>query len=83
MNASKFQNKIRCICKNDVLFEMIDEIECDWGVHTVIQCPDCEELFSIDKQCPSFQNVFELMKNNLGLFSEKEKSDYLLNSHSC
>jgi len=84
MNISeKFQNKLRCICTNNVLFEMIDEIECDWGFHTVIQCPNCEELFSVDKKCPAFQNILLLLKNNTTLYSEKEKSDYLLNSHPC
>jgi hypothetical protein len=79
----KFQNKLRCICGNNVLFEMIDEIECDWGFHTVIRCPNCEELFSVDKKCPAFQNIFELLKNNATLYTEKEKSDYLSNSHPC
>jgi len=84
MNISKkFQNKLQCICGNNVLFEMIDEIECDWGFHTVIQCPNCQELFSVDKKCPAFQNIFLLLKNNTALYSEKEKSDYLSNSHPC
>ena len=84
MNISeKFQNKLRCICGNNVLFEMIDEIECDWGFHTVIQCPNCQELFSVDKKCPAFQNIFLLLKNNTTLYSKKEKSDYLSNSHPC
>jgi len=30
-----------------------------------------------------FENIFELSKNNTELFSEKEKSDYLSNSHQC
>jgi len=84
MNISeKFQNKLRCVCNNYVLFEIIDEIECDWGFHTVIQCPECQELFSVDKKCPAFKNIFELLKNNTKLYSKKEKSDYLLNSHPC
>jgi len=84
MNMSeKFQNKLRCVCNNDVLFEIIDEIECDWGFHTVIQCPKCQELFSVDKKCSAFKNIFELLKNNTELYSEKEKTDYLLNSHPC
>ena len=83
MNISKFQNKLRCVCNDNVLFEIINDVECDWGIHTVIQCPNCEELFSIDKKCSAFQNIFELLKNNLELFSEKEKSDYLLNPHPC
>jgi len=79
--SKKFQNKLHCICGNDVLFEIINEIGCDWGVHTVIQCPNCQELFSVDKKCPAFQSIFELIKNNTTLYSENEKSDYLSNSH--
>ncbi len=30
-----------------------------------------------------FQNIFEPQKNNTELYSKKEKSDYLLNSHPC
>ncbi len=84
MNISKkFQNKLRCVCNNYVLFEIIDEVECNWGIHTIIQCPDCQDLFSVDKKCPSFQNIFELIKNNPELYSKQEKSDYVLNSHPC
>lgn len=81
MNISKFENKIRCICANEVFFEIINDVECDWGAHTVIQCPNCEELFSLDKKCPAFQNILELLKNNNQLFSEKEKSEYSSNPH--
>jgi len=70
------------VCNDDVLFEIIDDIECNWGTHIVIQCPTYEELFSVDKMCPAFQNILELLKNNPKLFSEKENSDYLSNSHS-
>jgi len=81
MDISKFQNKLRCTCNNDVIFEIINEIECDYGSHVVVQCPHCEELFTVDKKCSSFQNIFELLKNNPELLSEQEKSDYLSNSH--
>ena len=54
LDTTKFQKKLICICKNSATFEVIPEIECDWGYHTVIQCPKCEELFSIDKKCPAF-----------------------------
>jgi hypothetical protein len=77
----KFQNKLRCICDEDVIFEIIDDIECDWGNHTVIQCPKCEELFSIDCECPAFQNILKLLELNTQLFSDEEKLDYLKNSH--
>ena len=83
INIKKFQNKLSCVCKNIVLFEIIPEIECDWGFHTVIQCPKCEELFSIDKKCIAFQSLEQLFKLNIGLFTEKEKFDYLLNPHPC
>ncbi|MDH3204579.1 MAG: hypothetical protein OEL81_07880 [Nitrosopumilus sp.] len=79
--SKKFQNKVNCICNVDVIFEIIDDIECDWGAHTVIQCPNCEELFSIDIQCPAFQSISKLIENNPELYSEKEKSNYLSNSH--
>ena len=77
----KFQNKLHCICNDDVIFEIIDDIECDWGNHTVIQCPKCEELFSIDCECPAFQNILKLLELNTQLFSDEEKLDYLKNSH--
>ena len=81
--SQKFQSKLQCICNENVIFEIIDDIECDWGNHTIIQCPNCEELFSIDKKCPAFQNISELLKHNSNLFSNQELSDYLLNSHPC
>ncbi|RZD41688.1 MAG: hypothetical protein CXT78_10675 [Thaumarchaeota archaeon] len=77
----KFQNTLQCICNNHVNFEIIDSIECNWGHHIVIQCPVCEELFSIDKKCHAFQNILKLLKNNPQLYSENEQSNYLSNSH--
>ncbi len=79
----RFSKKLNCICKSAVLFEIIDEIECDWGVHKVIQCPNCEELFSVDKKCPAFKNIFELIDINEGLYTFEEKNEYLKNSHFC
>lgn len=79
--SEKFQNKIHCICNEDVIFELINNIECDWGNHTVIQCPKCEELFSIDCECPAFQNILKLIPLNEQLLSDVRKSDYLKNSH--
>ena len=64
-------------------FEIIPEIECDWGSHMVIQCPKCEELFSIDKKCPAFQSIELLLKQNTGLFSNKDQSSYFAGCHSC
>jgi hypothetical protein len=69
------------MCNEDVIFEIIDNIECDWGNHTVIQCPKCEELFSVDCECPAFQNALKLILFNENLFSDEQKSNYLKNSH--
>ena len=79
--SKKFQNKLQCVCDNNVLFEVINEIECDFGVHTVIQCTNCQELFSVDKKCSAFKNIFELLKINTKLYFKKEKFDYLSNYH--
>lgn len=79
--TQKFQNALHCVCNQDVVFEIIDDIECDWGSHTVIQCPRCQELFSVDCECPAFGTILNLLKNNNLLFSDKEKSEYLSNSH--
>ena len=81
MYTKKFQNKLQCICKNIVLFEIISDIECDWGVHSVIQCPKCEELFSIDMKCPAFQTIEMLIKENETLYTNKEYLTYLEKPH--
>ena len=81
MDIKKFQKELTCVCKNNVLFEIIPEIECDWGHHAIIQCPRCEELFSIDVKCPAFQTIEKLLEENMGLWTNKEKSYYLLKSH--
>jgi len=81
MNEKKFQNPMKCICNNIVIFEIIPEVECDWGIHTIIQCPKCEELFSIDVKCPAFQNILKLLKENILLYTDEEQSNYLLTSH--
>ena len=81
LDIKKFQKKLRCICKNIVLFEIIPEIECDWGCHTVIQCPSCEELFSVDVKCIAFQTIEKLFKENIELYSADEQSSYLSKSH--
>ena len=80
---NKFENKFQCICNNYVIFEIINDVECDWGTHTVLQCPKCEELFSLDKKCPAFGDVFRLLTNNKSLLSEDECSNYLSHSHPC
>ena len=59
---------------------MID-IECDWGIHDIIQCPNCQELFSIDKQCQAFQDVLNLLVHTPNLLSEEEKHQYQINPH--
>ena len=81
LDTIKFQKKLTCVCKNIVLFEIISEIECDWGCHTVIQCPRCEELFSIDKKCPAFETIEKLWKKNVKLYTNNEKFSYLSKSH--
>jgi len=30
--SDKFQIPLKCICNNDVIFEIIDDVECDWGL---------------------------------------------------
>lgn len=80
MNLKKFQN-IKCVCNGTVNFELINDIECDWGNHNVIVCPDCQEIFSIDNYCPAFHDMLDLAKNNFKLFTDEEKFDYTLNSH--
>ena len=77
----KFQNKLRCICNEQVIFDVIKDVECDWGSHVLIQCPKCEELFSTDKKCPAFQDVLKLSLNNQSLYSKKEELEYQLDSH--
>ncbi|WP_246281976.1 hypothetical protein [Nitrosopumilus ureiphilus] len=79
--VDKFKNKLQCTCNDVVAFEIIDDIECDWGNHVVIQCPNCEELFSIDNQCPAFQNISKLVNSNTGLYSKDEIENYVSNSH--
>ena len=77
----KFQNPLKCTCNNIVIFEIIPEVECDWGIHTIIQCPKCEELFSIDVKCPAFQTIEKLLKENMQLFTTNEQFSYLSKSH--
>ena len=81
LDTNKFQKKLTCVCKNIVHFEIIPEIECDWGCHTIIQCPKCEELFSIDVKCPAFQTIEKLLKKNTGLYNGDEQISYLSKSH--
>jgi hypothetical protein len=81
--SKKFQNNLQCICDEHVIFDVINDVECDLGSHVLIQCPRCEELFSADKKCPAFQNILELLINNPSLYSEEEKSEYLSNFHPC
>ena len=81
LNDKKFQNQVKCICNNFVIFEIIPEVECDWVIHTIIQCPKCEELFSIDVICPAFQNILKLLNHNTLLYTDKEQFDYLFKSH--
>lgn len=70
-------------CSAEVIFALIDDIECDWGSHKVIQCPNCEELFLIDHMCPAFSSLLDLIKLNHTIFNQQEKLDYLSTSHPC
>ena len=70
-------------CNLKVLFDLIDSIECDWGEHVVIQCTNCEELFSIDHRCPAFSSILKLIELNKSLMTEQEKIDYDSLSHPC
>ena len=70
-------------CNVKVIFDLIDDIECDWGSHAVIQCSNCEELFSIDNQCPAFSSLIVLLELNPDLLNSVEKSIYLSTSHPC
>jgi hypothetical protein len=79
--SDKFQIPLKCICNNDVVFEIIDDVECDWGSHSIIQCPNCEELFSVDKKCPAFQNIDPLLNLNPELFTKQEQIDYSIDPH--
>ena len=79
--SDKFQIPLKCICNNDVIFEIIDDVECDWGSHSIIQCPNCEELFSVDKKCPAFQNIDPLLNLNPELFTKQEQIDYSIDPH--
>jgi len=83
VNLDKFQNKLNCTCNQYVMFDIVEDIECDWGSHIVIQCPKCEELFSVDKQCPAFKSIGDLLKNNQILYSKEELLEYMSNSHTC
>ena len=82
INIKKFQKKLTCVCKNIVTFEVIPEIECDWGSHTVVQCPKCEELFSIDKKCPAFETIEKLWTQNMDFYDKQDQTYYLEKSHN-
>lgn len=70
-------------CNVKVIFDLIAGVECDWGSHAIMQCQNCEELFSIDSQCPAFSSVIALLKLNPDLLNSVEKSNYLSKSHPC
>ena len=68
-------------CNLKVVFDLIHDIECDWGSHDVIQCPNCQDLFSIDMPCQAFSDLTLLISSNPELFDESEKTRYLEDSH--
>ena len=61
----KIENKgLTCISKNLVSFEIIDQIECGWNSHVVIQSIPSESLCPVDKQCSAFQSILDLISFN-------------------
>jgi len=70
-------------CITKVTFVKIEDVECDYGIHTLVQCPNCEELFSIDGPCNAFQNLLELADYNSGILTNHEIDYYRLSVHSC
>ena len=80
---AKFENiDVQCsTCRKNVRFELIDGVECDWGSHNIIQCPHCEDLFSIDKQCIAFGDLLSLHECNGCLLTDSEKLEYLTDPH--
>lgn len=70
-------------CSTKVTFVKIADVECDYGIHTLIQCPNCEELFSIDGPCNAFQNLLELANSNPSILNNHEIEHYRLSVHSC
>ena len=70
-------------CGSKVTFVKIEDVECDYGIHTLVQCPDCEELFSIDGPCNAFQNLLKLADSNPGILNSYEIDNYQLSVHSC
>lgn len=82
LNLDLLKKQLRCsTCGKNVFFEIIQDIECDWGVHDILQCTNCQELFSIDKQCIAFQDIFNLLSDNPDLLSHEEKASYRNNPH--
>lgn len=77
------KNLICSSCHSKIVFTILNDVECDWGIHTIIQCPDCGDLFSIDGPCFAFQSMINLEKSNNGLLNTDEISKYKSNNHSC
>ena len=68
LDTTKFQKKLTCICKNIATFEVILKIECDWGCHTVIQCP-------------AFETIEKLWKETVELYANDDQFSYLAKSY--
>jgi len=83
--TEKFENKSlicpSCFSKNEFL--VIKDVECDWGFHTLIQCPKCGDLFAIDMSCNAFQSLENIAKSNHNLITKNEISDYISKGHNC
>ena len=70
-------------CENRVIFEIILNVECDWGKHTIIQCPKCEDLYTIDGPCQAFSNLIRLVEFNKTLLTDDESREYSESIHPC
>ena len=70
-------------CGAEATFEKIEDVECDYGIHILIQCPICEDLFSIDGPCNAFHNLLDLADCNPSILNHHERELYRLSAHSC
>lgn len=76
--------KLLCsTCKGEAVFLKVEDVECDYGTHTLIQCPLCQELFSIDGPCNAFQNLLYLLDVNHDILTKNEIELYRLSAHAC
>ncbi|MDX1596596.1 MAG: hypothetical protein R3327_06620 [Nitrosopumilaceae archaeon] len=78
------KNKLVCSsCNRSTMFLLVDDVECDYGIHTLIQCPKCQELFSIDGPCNAFESLLMLVKFNPKILSDDYIRTYATSVHPC